>query len=187
MAYQPRIPAGCPPGFLGRYTVRSGDTFYMLAQFFRVTISQLAAANPHIPDPSRIYPGDVLCIPGLIPFPCCTVLYPSINLNFGTFGAALSYISAQGTNTVSIVASLPPPSDLGSFNTYVGEISIPNTADFRDELIPTPEEVPTWAITINLPTAARLTPDTRITVRPHNTTSDTSGPVVLAGTLQRCR
>jgi hypothetical protein len=36
-----RIPANCPPGFLGRYNVLPGDTFYNIG-FVRVYGSKLA-------------------------------------------------------------------------------------------------------------------------------------------------
>lgn len=59
-----RVPASCPPGFQGRYTVRSGDTMFLIAQRFGVSLNALIAANPHISNPARIFPGDVLCVPG---------------------------------------------------------------------------------------------------------------------------
>ncbi|NLA11262.1 MAG: LysM peptidoglycan-binding domain-containing protein [Firmicutes bacterium] len=59
-----RVPKHCPPGFGGRYTVVSGDTMYYLAKRFGVSLDALIAANPQIGDPSMIYPGDVLCVPG---------------------------------------------------------------------------------------------------------------------------
>lgn len=54
-----RVPQICPPAFLGRYIVQPGDTFYNIAQIFRVRLEALAANNPHITDPNIIYPGDV--------------------------------------------------------------------------------------------------------------------------------
>ncbi len=59
-----RVPASCPAGFQGRYTVVSGDTMFTIAQRFGVTLDALIAANPHISDPNLIFPGDVLCVPG---------------------------------------------------------------------------------------------------------------------------
>lgn len=44
------------------YTVRRGDSFYLIAQRTGVTLRELIAANPQIP-PSRLTVGDVLCIP----------------------------------------------------------------------------------------------------------------------------
>lgn len=60
-----RVPTTCPPGFQGRYTVRSGDTMFLIARRFGVTLQALIAANPHIPNPNLIFPCDVLCVPGV--------------------------------------------------------------------------------------------------------------------------
>lgn len=65
----PRVPTHCPPGFMGRYTVMPGDSMYFIAQRFGVSLEALIAANPHIPDPSLIFPGDVLCVPPQVPPP----------------------------------------------------------------------------------------------------------------------
>jgi LysM repeat protein len=59
-----RVPASCPPGFQGRYTVVPGDTMFFIARRFGVSLNALIAANPHITNPNEIFPGDVLCVPG---------------------------------------------------------------------------------------------------------------------------
>lgn len=56
-------PDCCPMGFQCRYTVVAGDTMYLIARRFGVTLDSLIAANPHICDPNLIYPGDQLCVP----------------------------------------------------------------------------------------------------------------------------
>ncbi|NLM70265.1 MAG: LysM peptidoglycan-binding domain-containing protein [Firmicutes bacterium] len=66
-----RVPASCPPGFQGRYTVQPGDSMFLIAQRFGVSLNALIAANPHISNPNRIFPGDVLCVPGTQPQPPC--------------------------------------------------------------------------------------------------------------------
>ena len=45
------------------HTVVRGDTMWKLAVRYRVGLSEIIAANPHIRDPHWIYPGDVLYIP----------------------------------------------------------------------------------------------------------------------------
>ena len=65
----PRVPAHCPPGFTDRYTVVPGDTMFFIAQRFGVSLNALIAANPHIPNPNLIFPGDVLCVPPKFPPP----------------------------------------------------------------------------------------------------------------------
>ena len=45
-----------------RYTVRRGDSFYLIAQRQGVQLRDLLEANPNIP-PARLMVGDVLCVP----------------------------------------------------------------------------------------------------------------------------
>lgn len=61
-----RAPSVCPPGFQGEYTVVKGDTMFFIAKRFCITLEALIHANPHIPNPNLIYPGDVLCVPALL-------------------------------------------------------------------------------------------------------------------------
>jgi LysM repeat protein len=58
-----RQPMSCPPGFSGRYTVRPGDTMFLIARRFGVSLQALINANPHIANPNLIFPCDVLCVP----------------------------------------------------------------------------------------------------------------------------
>jgi len=44
------------------YTVKPGDTFYLLAQRFCVSVYELMSANPGV-DPNNLMVGQVLCIP----------------------------------------------------------------------------------------------------------------------------
>lgn len=64
MARQPLVPTSCPVGYQGQYTVVSGDTFYLIAKRFNISMDSLIAANPHITNPAQIMHGDVLCVPG---------------------------------------------------------------------------------------------------------------------------
>jgi spore coat assembly protein SafA/uncharacterized protein, YkwD family len=47
------------------YTVRSGDSMWLIASRYQVGISEIIAANPQIKNPSLIYPGQVITIPSL--------------------------------------------------------------------------------------------------------------------------
>lgn len=180
---QARIPSNCPPGFLGRYTVIPGDTFYTIAQMFRVRIEALAVNNPHIPNPNVLFPGDILCVPGLIPFPCSTSLRSRGRVPFGTGGVAYVNFGPRGGQAVSIMATLPQPQSFGNFDKYTGEIIIPGTGSFRNQLFATPEDPPTWSSRIELPTAASVTPNSRVLVRPFNSQTSTSGAPVLEGVI----
>lgn len=62
-------PPVCPPGTF-RYTVRPGDSMWLIAQRFGVSLNALIAANPQISDPSRIFPGQVICVPTGTPTTC---------------------------------------------------------------------------------------------------------------------
>jgi spore coat assembly protein SafA len=54
--------AVCPPGTF-RYTVQPGDSMFLIAQRFGVSLNALIAANPQIPNPNRIFPGQIVCVP----------------------------------------------------------------------------------------------------------------------------
>lgn len=61
----PPPPLPCPGGFL--YAVQPGDTLFSLAERFGVSPCALRAANPQVPHPNRLLPGQVLCVPTLFP------------------------------------------------------------------------------------------------------------------------
>jgi tyrosinase len=50
-----------------RYIVHSGDTLTAIATRFGVDLAALRAANPQVSDPDRIFPGQVVTIPGRSP------------------------------------------------------------------------------------------------------------------------
>lgn len=174
-----RIPVSCPPGFLGRYTVQPGDTFYNIGQMFRVRLEALAVNNPHIPNPNLIFPGDVLCVPGLISYPCCVILNSAVRVLFGTGGTAFINFAPQGGQAVSITATLPRPGTFGNFDIYTGEILISDIGGFGNQLFPTPQDPPNWSTRIDIPTAAQITPSSKVIIRPANSITGASGPVIL--------
>jgi len=51
------------------YTVRAGDTLFLIARRFGVTLQQIRAANPQIVNPNIIFIGQVICIPTVTPEP----------------------------------------------------------------------------------------------------------------------
>lgn len=54
-------PIPCPGGTI--YTVKQGDSLYIIALRFGVSLDRLIAANPQITDPSRLTIGQPICIP----------------------------------------------------------------------------------------------------------------------------
>jgi LysM repeat protein len=181
---QPRVPRTCPPGFLGRYTVLPGDTFFMISQMFRVRLEALAVNNPHITDPNVIYPGDVLCVPGLIPYPCCVPLQPRGRVPFGTGGVAYVGFAPRGGQSVSFLATLPPPAAFGNYNIYTGDIFIPDIGGFGNQMFPTPLDPPTWSTRVDLPTAASVLPNSRAVISPFSSVTGQTGPVILEGFIR---
>jgi spore coat assembly protein SafA len=59
-------PTQCPPGTFS-YTVQPGDSMFTIAQRFGVSLNALIAANPQIPNPNLIFPGQIVCVPGSAP------------------------------------------------------------------------------------------------------------------------
>lgn len=54
-------PSRCPQGTMS-YTIRSGDTLYLLANRYNTTVEAITRANPGI-DPFNLRIGQVICIP----------------------------------------------------------------------------------------------------------------------------
>lgn len=54
-------PSTCPPGTTP-YTIRAGDTFYLLAIRFNTTVEAIMRANPNV-NPNNLQIGQVICIP----------------------------------------------------------------------------------------------------------------------------
>lgn len=65
------IRQNCPTGSIP-YTIRSGDTLYVLAKRYNTTVEAIMAINPGI-NPNRLQIGQVICIPqaGTPPGPSC--------------------------------------------------------------------------------------------------------------------
>jgi len=51
--------------YTGYYTVQHGDTFSEIAKRYGISVYALWAANPYIWDINRIYPGQVIYVPGV--------------------------------------------------------------------------------------------------------------------------
>lgn len=57
MKRMPPCPAETSP-----YTIRSGDSLWLIAQRFDTTIQEIASANPGL-DMNNLYIGQMICIP----------------------------------------------------------------------------------------------------------------------------
>lgn len=68
------IPSSYPASCNGQlYKVKQGDTLYMIAKRYGVPLNALIAANPQIPNPDLIYPGQIICIPRMVGDEGCMV------------------------------------------------------------------------------------------------------------------
>lgn len=52
-----RCPQGTTP-----YTIRAGDTFFLIARRYGISLDELLRANPGV-DPDRLYVGQIICVP----------------------------------------------------------------------------------------------------------------------------
>lgn len=153
MVMFPRKPANCPVDAV-RYTVRPGDMMYQIARRFQVDLNQLIGANPHIPHPNLIVPGDILCIPK-IKFSPYSVMLRSVNEKFPTAsGSAMVSKTPAYEKSVSIIAVLPGLKELGpSYKQYQAYLIYATATDNRalnKPLHKVPETPNTWAATIDL-------------------------------------
>ena len=105
------------------YVVRPGDTLSGIAERFGVSLKALEAANPQIPDPNLIFPGQVIVIPVNPPPPGTYVVQPGDTLvqfaeRFGVSLGALEAANPQIPNFDLIfpgqVIHIPP-----RVNTYI--------------------------------------------------------------------
>ncbi len=53
----------CPPGETFEHVVKQGETLYSIGRMYGVSLNQMKAANPQLPDPNQIRPGMVINVP----------------------------------------------------------------------------------------------------------------------------
>lgn len=89
----------CPTGTMP-YTIKAGDTFYLIARTFGISVDALIAANPGV-NPNNLQIGQVICVPTSTPpsSKCPT-------LRFGSQGASVrelqTLLMANGFNPGAI-------------------------------------------------------------------------------------
>ncbi|MDR5658530.1 LysM peptidoglycan-binding domain-containing protein [Serpentinicella sp. ANB-PHB4] len=71
----------CPDGTV--YIVQPGDTMFLIARRYEVTVEQLIRANPQIPDPNILEIGQRICIPR-VPTPPVPPVPPPVDCPDGT-------------------------------------------------------------------------------------------------------
>lgn len=192
-------PGFCPAGT--PYTIRPGDTLYLIARRFNITLPVLIAANPGI-DPLQLQVGQNICVPVAPPpvhaLPCCAVLQPAPQLPpnprppFTALGVFLFEIAGAEAYAATFTATgLPDPAALGDFDAYEGRITIPAG---RTNAVPTiygiilsaaqPGQPTVWAGARLIP--EQLTEDTAVAISPFNRSTGTAAEPVLSGTFSAC-
>jgi hypothetical protein len=137
----------------------------------------IIANNPQISDYSLIYPGDILCVPIPLTFPACTVLKHKSCSNI--CGTAVAEKLSNGKESIQIKAVLPPPSTLGNFDTYFGQIDIAGIGGFGFLLKNIGQNI--WEGSDTLPPL--ISSGNRVTVIPGNTQTGAFGQPILEGTF----
>lgn len=180
-----RIPASCPEGYQ-RYTVVAGDTIERIAGRLGLDAGLIVANNPHIEDPNIIFPGDVLCVPIPIVFPCCVIL-ESRNASLSADAQAVTLVQklTNSNHAITFTAvSLPPPSTFGNFDQYEGFVGIPGIGGFGLVLQPVQTELPSWTGTLQF--KPLLSAGNQVYVLPGNSMTGVSGSSVLSTNLNAC-
>ena len=102
-------PTTCPSGSFS-YTIRSGDTLYLLAQRYNTTVEAIMRINPGI-NPNNLQIGQMICIPGSVTPP------PPTRCPAGSFeytirsGDTLFTIANRYNTTVNAILALNPGLD----------------------------------------------------------------------------
>ncbi len=134
----PPPPTVCP-GFI--YTVQQGDTLFLIARQFNISLAQLIAANPQIKNPDLIFPGQRICVPVDISIiECCMLLFRTENVpvlpDAEAGGVARVVQSPEGGNVLVATIGLPPPETFTG-NIYVAWIRRPGLPSIPFQLLQT--------------------------------------------------
>ncbi|MGZ4106638.1 MAG: LysM peptidoglycan-binding domain-containing protein [Tumebacillaceae bacterium] len=103
---------------LWKYVVKNGDSLFKIAKQVGVTLEQLKAANPQVPNPDKIYPGQVLNIPssGMKPKSGNPGLSPKEQM---TSPMPMAPMAPTGVSPLSIKEQLTQPKEMAPMETPI--------------------------------------------------------------------
>ncbi|NLY45349.1 MAG: LysM peptidoglycan-binding domain-containing protein [Tissierella sp.] len=105
------------------YVIRSGDTFFSLANRFNTTVDAIQRANPGV-DPNRLFIGQVICIPTSAPPTTCPTGSQPYTIRSGD---TIYNLANRFNTTVDAILRINP--GLNPNNLQVGQvICIPTSA-----------------------------------------------------------
>jgi LysM repeat protein len=105
--------------YANTYTVQRGDSFSMIAKRYGVSVNSLWAANPQIWNINRIYPGQVIYVPGSSWFIVgSTSTESTADLSYGTVPAKAAYRTIKLINyaNADVYISLQGTTDTDKVN-----------------------------------------------------------------------
>lgn len=115
------------------YVIRSGDTFFNLANRFNTTVDAIMRANPGV-DPNRLFIGQVICIPTSTPPPTtCPTGSQAYTVRSGD---TIFNLATRFNTTVDAILRVNP--GINPNNLQVGQvICIPSTTPPPSQQCPT--------------------------------------------------
>ncbi len=105
----------CPSGSFA-YTIKAGDTLYLLAIRYNTTVNAILAINPGI-NPNNLQIGQVICIPGSAPQPGCPTGSFAYTIKAGD---TLFNLARQYNTTVNAIIAINPGVDPN--NLQIGQV-----------------------------------------------------------------
>ena len=184
------------------HTVQTGESFFIIARQYGITVNALQSANPGI-NPNTLRIGQSICVPvtppQILSTPCSFVLRPNIPAlppaaEIPTGAVVTRKLAMSTYSYTAVTTALPNPRELGNFDTYVAVMNL-----FSGDVPPRPEAIiirltssmvgtqpTTWAgttISVDVPVA-----NATAEIRPYNSATNTLGAIILlSGSFANCR
>ncbi len=178
------------------YTIKPGETLFIIARRNNTNVQNILAANPQIKNPNQIKVGQVICIstPSPVTGECAIVLGLSREATVAglpklTGGVVLIRRIEENNYAFTFAATgLPSPETIGEFNSYIGSINV-NGQQYSVVLSKSArfEQEPTWCGTRIIPENPFGFPQSTVTIVPFNLETNIRTNPILGGSIKDCR